>query len=77
MLNVMLILVKINNSSFFSDYFFMLKSNAATASMPVLAVSANPMTEYLEKGKHAGFTDHITKPINIQNFYSALDKYLN
>lgn len=45
-----------------------------TYKIPVVAVSANAMTEDLEKGIKAGFTAYITKPINISHFYQVIDE---
>lgn len=54
-----------------------IKDNPSTSHIPVIAVSANAMTSDIEKGQHAGFSDYVTKPIDIQNFYSTLEQYLD
>jgi CheY-like chemotaxis protein len=51
----------------------MLRSDPATADIPVLAVSANAMPRDIEKGLEAGFFRYVTKPINVDDFTDALD----
>jgi PAS domain S-box-containing protein len=51
----------------------MLRSDPATANIPVLAVSANAMPRDIEKGLQAGFFRYVTKPINVDDFIDALD----
>jgi CheY-like chemotaxis protein len=53
-----------------------LRSDPATARIPVLAVSANAMARDIEKGVKAGFFLYVTKPINVKEFMDALDKAL-
>lgn len=54
-----------------------LKKLDATKAVPVVAISANALASDLEKGHDAGFADYITKPINLQNFFSTIKKHLN
>ncbi|NOQ15508.1 MAG: response regulator, partial [Methyloprofundus sp.] len=42
--------------------------------IPVIAVSSNAMAEEVEKGKHSGFYDYITKPIDVVNLTDMLQK---
>ena len=51
----------------------MLRDDAATAHIPVMALSANAMPRDIEKGVEAGFLRYLTKPINVVEFMSALD----
>jgi diguanylate cyclase len=53
-----------------------LKADPATASIPVLALSANAMPRAVEKGIAAGFRRYLTKPIKIPEFLAALDEAL-
>jgi PAS domain S-box-containing protein len=51
----------------------LLREDRLTAHIPVLAISANAMPRDIEKGLQAGFFRYLTKPININEFMSALD----
>jgi PAS domain S-box-containing protein len=53
-----------------------LRSDAATAHIPVIAISANAMPLHVERGLKAGFFRYITKPIKIDEFMDALDAAL-
>ena len=50
----------------------LLRDDPTTAHIPVLAISANAMPRDIEKGLEAGFFRYLTKPININEFMSAL-----
>jgi CheY-like chemotaxis protein len=50
-----------------------LRSDPATAHIPVVAISANAMPRDIKKGLKAGFFGYITKPINVNEFMDALD----
>ena len=49
-----------------------LRSEPATAHIPVIAVSANAMPLDIETGLKAGFFRYITKPIKVNEFMQAL-----
>lgn len=53
-----------------------LRQDPETTAIPVIALSANAMPRDIEKGVAAGFDDCLTKPIDVQNFLSVLDKML-
>jgi CheY-like chemotaxis protein len=53
-----------------------LRSDPATAHIPVIAVSANAMPLDIERGLKAGFFRYITKPIRVNQFMEALDTAL-
>jgi CheY-like chemotaxis protein len=53
-----------------------LRSDPATARIPVIAVSANAMPLDIERGLKAGFFRYITKPIKINGLMEALDAAL-
>lgn len=55
----------------------LLKERKQTRNTPVIAISANAMPRDIENGIEAGFDDYITKPININELLSAVDKYLS
>ncbi len=50
-----------------------LRSDPATAHIPVMALSANAMPRDIEKGLQAGFFRYLTKPIKVQEFMDTLD----
>jgi len=54
-----------------------LKKQDMTKAIPVVAISANALASDFEKGIAAGFADYITKPINLQSFFSTIKKHLN
>ena len=49
----------------------------ATQNIPVIAVTANAMKNNIEKGKKAGFTDYITKPLDFIKLLDAISKVLD
>ena len=54
-----------------------LKDNPDTCDIPVVAISANAMERDIKKGLAAGFTDYLTKPLDIPKLLALLDKLLN
>jgi len=54
-----------------------LKKIDATRDVPVIAISANALASDVEKGLEAGFSDYITKPINLQTFFITIKRQLN
>lgn len=53
-----------------------LKSLPETAHIPVVAVTANAMPQHIERGKNAGFTDYLTKPLDIALFLNVVERLL-
>jgi signal transduction histidine kinase/AmiR/NasT family two-component response regulator len=51
----------------------LLAADAATARIPVLALSANAMPSDIEQALQAGFFGYLTKPIRLDVFFNALD----
>jgi PAS domain S-box-containing protein len=50
-----------------------LAHDAATAHIPVIALSANAIPRDIEKGLEAGFFRYLTKPIKVHEFMETLD----
>jgi signal transduction histidine kinase/ActR/RegA family two-component response regulator len=53
-----------------------LRADARTANIPVVALSANAMPRDIERGMAAGFFRYLTKPIVITEFMATLDQAL-
>jgi CheY-like chemotaxis protein/anti-sigma regulatory factor (Ser/Thr protein kinase) len=53
-----------------------LKADAATKSIPVIAVTANAMPRDIERGKAAGFADYLTKPLDVKQFHQVIGRSL-
>lgn len=53
------------------------KASPTLQSIPVIAITANAMPRDLERGMAAGFTDYITKPIDIERFLQVIDRQLS
>lgn len=53
-----------------------LKTDPLTNSIPVIALSADGMESDIKKGLSAGFTEYISKPIQITSFLTTVNKYL-
>jgi len=53
-----------------------LRSDPATAHIPMVAISANAMPCDIKNGLEAGFSRYITKPIKVNEFMDALDEAL-
>ena len=54
------------------EAFKVLRADAATSSIPVIAVTASAMTEDRQKMLAAGFDGLQTKPINVKEFLAAV-----
>lgn len=44
-------------------------------SMPIIALSANVMSDVQDKCIEAGFSDYVTKPVDFINLSTALSKF--
>ena len=53
-----------------------LRRHPDTASIPVIALTANAMPHDIERGLAAGFAHYLTKPIDIDKFNEAIDGVL-
>jgi CheY-like chemotaxis protein len=52
----------------------LLRDDPTTAHIPVMAISASAMLGDSKRGMEACFFQYITKPINVREFMSALDR---
>jgi len=52
----------------------LLREDAALKDIPVIAVTANAMPADIERGRAAGFSDYLTKPLDIAHFFATIDK---
>ena len=50
-----------------------LRADPATATTPCIALTANVLTEDIERALAAGFADYWTKPIDLNAFLASLD----
>jgi len=53
-----------------------LQTMPETASIPVVAITANAMKHDIERGKSAGFADYLTKPLDIAQLLETIDRQL-
>lgn len=53
-----------------------LREDPATRHIPVIAITANAMERDIQKGLDAGFTDYLSKPLDIPKFLALLDQLL-
>ena len=52
------------------------KGDTRLDGVPVIAVTAAAMASEIEQGLAAGFSDYLTKPLDIANFYKVIDRHL-
>jgi len=53
-----------------------LQTFEGTKEIPVIAISANAMPRDVRKGDEAGFRNYLTKPLDVTQFFEAVDKVL-
>ncbi len=58
------------------DVLAALKAEARLRELPVIALSADAMPHDIERGRAAGFTEYLTKPLDIAGFLEVIDRYL-
>ena len=44
--------------------------------LPIVAITANAMANDINRGLAAGFTDYLTKPLDVQRFLEVVDRFL-
>jgi len=53
-----------------------LKNVEATSDIPVVAVSANASDAEVRRGQEVGFDDYLTKPIDVEQLYAVIGRYV-
>ena len=53
-----------------------LKTTDQLKHIPVIAISAHAMAGDIRHGMEAGFSDYLSKPVKLANFYACIDKFL-
>ncbi|WAR43398.1 PAS domain S-box protein [Methylomonas rapida] len=53
-----------------------LKADPKTTAIPIIALSANAMKEDIERGKRAGFSHYLTKPVDLVKLLAIVDALL-
>jgi hypothetical protein len=53
-----------------------LRAEPATASIPVIAISANAMRSEIERAEREGFDDYVTKPFTAENLVDTIHHHL-
>lgn len=59
------------------DAYKILRNEARTSKIPVVALSSHAMQEQVEKGKNANFAEYLTKPLKIDKFFSTMEFVLS
>jgi CheY-like chemotaxis protein len=54
-----------------------LRADPTTAHIPIIALSANAVPNYIETALEAGFFNYLTKPIRVNQFMDSLDAALD
>jgi len=52
-----------------------IRANHCYDDLPILAMTANAGTEHRAESMKAGMNDHLTKPIDVEQLYSALKRW--
>jgi len=53
-----------------------IRKEAGLEGTPVIALTANALSSDIEQGMAAGFSDYLTKPLNVDRFFGLLDRFL-
>lgn len=53
------------------------KADARLKAIPVVAITANAMPHDIERGRAAGFSEYLTKPLDVAGFFRVLDGCLH
>lgn len=52
------------------------KAETRMAGIPIIAITANAMSRDIARGLAAGFTEYLTKPLDVTDFFNMLDRCL-
>jgi CheY-like chemotaxis protein len=58
------------------EYLRHLRADAATANLPVVVMSADPLDEHTLPWAELGVADYLTKPFDLDDFDRIVDRYL-
>ena len=53
------------------------KANESLKAIPVVAVTANALARDIERGRAAGFTEYLIKPLDLGEFLKTIDAHLS
>jgi CheY-like chemotaxis protein len=54
-----------------------LRKQSEFRDLPIIALTADVMSENIKKIKHSGMDDHIAKPINIKNMFMTMARWID
>lgn len=53
-----------------------LQAEEGLSGIPIIAITANALARDIEKGMAAGFTDYLTKPLDLARFDGVMDRFI-
>ena len=53
-----------------------IRNNPKYQDLPILALSANVMKEFVDKSLEVGMNAHLSKPLNVEELLKTLDQYI-
>ena len=53
------------------------KAEANLRAIPMVAITANAMPRDIERGKAVGFSEYLTKPLDVGRFHAVVDRLLD
>ncbi|MCK4710885.1 MAG: response regulator, partial [Gammaproteobacteria bacterium] len=52
------------------------QSDEQLKDIPIIAITANAMAKDIKRGKEAGFSDYLSKPLDIRHFLTTIEHHL-